>query len=272
MRTTRCLFVSLACALAGPSDADPLDGEFALDFGYENAVWGPGSSDVSEECDETGCFSGDFAVDQRGKVTGGMSFTLDFVSDGIHVTGGMNGDFKGKVKGKNAVAQMTLTSKPRGVLMAPGYPDLPLKGAFSMLEVLDGNAMTSTLSGSVKLCAKGAGCQKDALPVEVTPLGAPEEGGGPWTLDLLLGTDAKGVISGTALASFPDGSAPIHFQVKGKYDAKKDESSLKLASDDPGPGATLKFSHVTHVAPDTTFEAYQVKYKICGQSGQRVVP
>src|SRR5262245_19347180 len=192
MRSTRCLLVSLACALAGPSDAEPLDGEFTLDFGYENAVWGPGTAEIPEECDENGCFSGDFTIDPRGKATGGLAFTLDFVSDGIHVTGGMSGDFKGKVKGKDAVTQVALTSKMTGVLSAKGYPDLPLKGSFSMVDELNGNTLTSTLSGKVKLCAKHAGCEKDELPAEVTALEGPEIDGGPWTLGLLLATDVKG--------------------------------------------------------------------------------
>ena len=269
MPKTRLLLVSLACALAGPSDAEPLNGDFALDFGYENAVWGPGASESPEECDETGCFSGNMSIDARGKVTGGLSYAADFMSDGLHVTGGMAGLIKGKVKGKDAVAQLKLASKLKGTLSAPGYPDLPIKGSMVSVETLDGHAMTSTFSGSVKVCVKHGGCAKDGIPVEVTPLDVPEVDGGPWTLDLSLDTDAKGAIQGEALASFPDGSDPIHFVVKGKYNARKDESSLKLVSDDPGPGSTLAFTHVT---ADSGFAGYQLKYKICGQSGQRSVP
>src|SRR5262249_31660270 len=154
-----------------------------------------------------------------------------FVSDGIHVTGGMSGDFKGKGKGKDAVARVALTSKMSGMLSAAGYPDLPLPGSLTMLGELKANTLTSTLSGTVKLCAKHAGCEKDALPAEVTPLEGPEVDGGPWTLDLVLATDAKGAVTGEAVASFPDGSDPIHFLAKGKYNAKTDESSLKLVSD-----------------------------------------
>ena len=268
MRFAHSLLMCLACTSAGPSFADPLDGEFVLEFGYENAVWGPGEEEVVDECQPEGCLSGNMSVDPRGVISGGIQFVADFDSDGIHVTGGMSGGFKGKVKGKNAVARMKLKGKMSGVLQAAGYPDLPVKGSLSVVEVLDGVQQTDTSSGSFKICAKGAGCDKQVLPAETVPL-VPEDGG-PWTLALDVTTDSGGAISGTALASFSDGSDPISFDVSGRYQAKKDESSLKLASAAPGPGASAKLAHVH--ATQGNLDALRIKYKICGQSGQRVVP
>jgi hypothetical protein len=272
MRSIHCLAGSLVLSLAVPAHAEPLDdGPYVLEFGYENAVFGPGSVELEEECLPEGCLAGAFAVDAAGAATGSLEMTFDFEDEGLHVTGGMSGGFSGKVKGKNAVALFKLKSKMAGFLTAPGYPALNIRGSMTVVDEMDAIAQLHTASGSMRLCARGH-CETEKLLPETTPFGPPEEDGGPWTLSVSPSTDSSGAITGSATANFPDGSDSIHFVLTGKYDAKQDESTLKLESDVPGPGSKAKLIHVRRDGSKAALAAYKLKYKIVGQTGQQVVP
>jgi hypothetical protein len=263
------LATCLVCALPSHGRAEPLAGSFAIELGAANSLLGPGEESI-DECEPEGCMTGVLRGDQRGKVTGSLAFTFDFDSDGTHVTGSMAGDFRGRLTGRNGKSRVKVASRVAGALSAAGYPDLPVRGVFSFLEDFDGPLQTVTTSSVFTICARFSGCDREVSPPVAEPM-VPDDGG-PWTLSLTVATSDQGVITGSAIATFTDGSDPITFDVTGRYSAKPDESSLKLASVLPGPGATARLTHVRWSSPDATFSAYRLTYQICGQSGLLVVP
>lgn len=272
MRIATIFRVCLACVVGGASEAEQLDGSYLIEFGYANAVWGPGDEVLDEACDADSCVTGGLSVDAAGVADMTVNLTFSVSFDGIQTTADLAGMGRGKAKGRNGVARLKVKIPLSGALHAPGFPDIPANGNLTLFEELNGIERMDLISGSLKLCAKGAGCLRNRFPPEIEPLGTEEEDGGPWTLAFELTTDAVGTITGGATATFPDGSDPIEFLVTGRYNAKTDESSLKLESVAPQEGASAKLVHVHAGEGASTFDAFRIKYKLCGQSGSLVMP
>ena len=271
MRIATTLWMCLALGVGGAGAAEPLDGSYLIEFGYANAVWGPGDQMLDEQCDAGSCLTGALSVDAAGVAD--MSVNLSFLVtiDGIQTNAELAGTGGGKAKGTNGAARLKVKIPLSGTFQGPGLPVIPATGNLTLTEELNGIEQTKVFSGSFKLCARGA-CMRKRLPPEFEPLGAAEDDGGPWTLAFELTTGADGAITGDATATFPDESVPIEFLVTGRYNAKTDDSSLKLGSVTPHEGAWAKLVHVHAGNAASTFDAFRIKYKLCGQSGSLVVP
>jgi hypothetical protein len=269
MRLTRAAVATLVCSLAfslaGVTRAAPPNGVYAIDFGPENSVWG-GQPFQADECDGSSCIALDVGVDPAGKLSGTVSYTDVVDVNGVPGDVETHGDIKGRATGKAGHSKFKVSSLLRGAVTMP-LDTIPLRGKLLWTVEPDALAGTVTNSARITVCARGH-CGHGNFPAEVVPLLA--EDGGPWHLSLDLATDSMNRVTGSATATFEDGSESIEFAVTGKYSAKKDEASVNLASTLPGSGARVRLRHLGIEAD--SLARYVLTFKVRGQSGGLTVP
>jgi hypothetical protein len=121
--------------------------------------------------------------------------------------------------------------------------------------------------GRLKLCAFALGhriCGSGAFPLE---LGA---AGSAWLLEMDLATGDHGAVTGTATATLAN-AASESFAVTGKYNAKRNQSALKLESMDPLSKDKASFSNLIVDVDSVT--SGKLKFVVAGEKGtETIVP
>ena len=227
-----CLILPLGFANTVFADA-PI-GTYAVGFSGALSVW-----------DASGVYDGSFyntdidymvlAMDAKGKIegTGHASSYIDDIQDYIEF------DFTvtGKAKSSKYMTKVSLKIKFTGV-----YEPLWVNfkgGAVFKGEVFAGNP--ASMRGSIKAKVSGGGVRartSDALDLDL-----PSNMTGAWTLDMQT-TDVDGKnFTGTGSVELSNGEVIDDFTVKGKFNAKKDESKITLRSA-TAPGNKVTLSRV----------------------------
>ena len=183
---------------------------------------------------------------------------VDFLGD---VSGACSVDVSGKVSGTVAKpsAQIAVAfAGPVSVLGVTGDG----KGLLKLRCGPDDDLGPTQLDckGTVKFCAAapGLGHACGTAPAETTLATI----GGDWTLVLDLETDERGVITGTAVTALGSTEVP-DFTVTGKYDARKDVSSLSFKAVSPLVQKVTRIS-LKNFAPGVSGT---LRFKIAGMSG-----
>ena len=147
------------------------------------------------------------------------------------------------------------------------FEDAPLQGLSGRIRgtqkgQIDASGASSTLL-KAKACIPGLGCEsvRQSLPFEVSP------GEGDWELDLDVVNVAGTELAGTAVASITDDLA-YDYTITGRYDARKDASSLTFVPDAGSQGSSIRFKNVR--VGSGVLEG-ETQYKILGHAGKTLV-
>jgi hypothetical protein len=246
----------------GPTAAAPPSGEYAIPLGGNQSIWiGPAAED--EFCEgfaegfgsEADCnFS--FDVDGKGKIAGSASLNFDDDDIEFHLSGPIKGKQKGDDRTGITDVSFSLNLSGTG---GDGMTQLPVSGELGFEgQVNAAGVMTGMLE--LSLCVKGGECIEDVQPIDE------DLDDGDWEL-LLDVTHQNGVLGGTASASFGEDTG-CDYSISGKYNTKKDESSLKLTptgGDCDGTSISMKGVHVNGPLMG------DLKYKLFGSRGDATV-
>jgi hypothetical protein len=117
---------------------------------------------------------------------------------------------------------------------------------------------------SARVSIRGVGSEKVVVPIFL------EFGnGGDWTIALnIVDIDGK-KFGGTALATLDDESA-LSFEVRARYNERKDESKVTLKPHTAFRGAWIRLKHL--VVNEGAIAGGELKYKVNGQRGKVVDP
>jgi hypothetical protein len=117
---------------------------------------------------------------------------------------------------------------------------------------------------SARISIRGFGSERVVIPVFL------EFGnGGDWTIALnIVDIDGK-KFGGTALATLDDESA-LSFEVRARYNERKDESKVTLKPHSAFRGAWIRLRHL--VVTEGAIAGGELKYKVNGQRGKVVDP
>ena len=195
------------------------------------------------------------AQDAKGKITGGGSASCSVYEAGIWIDIDMDYSVKGNIKQKKGIAIAKMSAKFKGNASAMGETFKFTAREKIMAEISSGD---STLNGTVKgkACIKKVGCESfegtftDSLPPDM-------DGSSTLVFDVdqagkkLLG---DGVLTLSNLDT-------INFQVKGKYNSKKDESQFALK----GTGNSKKCKFKVKI-DESDGQPISIKGKVFGQS------
>jgi hypothetical protein len=209
--------------------ADILDGTYTLDFTGPQSLWPLEDVDFCESESQEGitieiCVDFAFVSDGAGGVSGTGSITMT-ISGLLDAMATLNGTIKGKSKGSDTKGvKQTVVFKLSGPVMI-GPELLDLKVAGKLLTVISASGLATT-TGSVTAGVKGLGSAK-------APLGAPiveQLPSGDWAAVLNVTPDMENKrLTGSIDLMLPGGVVQI--PLAGKYNAKKDSSSLKAKGD-----------------------------------------
>jgi hypothetical protein len=209
--------------------------------------------DVGVVCFELQNF--DTVVDAKGK----------FVAPGeLDVSGALSGtmdcEAKGKTKGKDGAAKISYTVKCDGAIdIFPVKGTLKCKQDVSRLGAVAGQC-------KLKACAQGLGCVSGPDQYVATATQDPD-----FVVAITLDPSPDGKkLLGSAQAVFDDGRPTLSYTVKGKYNAKKDESTLSLKpANDASKGTKVQLKGVwIDMGGNLLFD--KAAYKIHGQSAKLV--
>lgn len=264
-----CLPVSLGlahAALAGPPGAE----YDALAIGGTNELWVPSGDD--EFCEQDGldevCITSDaIATDAAGNVTGTGNLSVHFedLFDGntpLTFTGETGGT---AIKPKHKIR---IQGNGTGIIqtdVGPLAADSTVDGKFNCENPLP-HGPEFSCKGRAKLCLFAMGrhaCSTGGVRLRVSA------NGGPWTFEMAAETDETGKVTGGVVATHSEAVSGDLFAVTGKYNAKSDQSSLKLVSTS-GNKDKMSFSKV--VVDDTAIVAGDLKFQLAGMKGRITLP
>lgn len=259
--------VPLALLLAGAALAGPPNGPYAVGIGGPNSV--SFLSGDNEECDGDSslslCIVSSVATDATGVVSGTGSFNF---------TGFIAGDLPMTVGGHMAGA----TSKPiaKVIVAFSGPATLTSNGSMFLGEASGSGKLTCkrllpadeffSCGGRLKLCfaAMGHRVCKGGGGFAMQVRGA----SGAWLLDLDLATSDTGAVTGSATATLANAAAET-FAVIGKYNAKRDQSTLKLKSLEPPSKDKASIGNLAVTADSLT--GGKLKFTIAGEKGTETI-
>ncbi len=254
MRAKRRTTVSVALALgaltgAAAARADAPNGAYPFQFGGPQSIWVLEGESACEP--GVGCFDLPVACDPRGSCTGtGSLFGL---------TGGLRAKLRGN--DRTGLTRVTIAFRFAGV-----FAEGPLQGLAGRLTgtqkgQIDASGASSTQT-KAKVCLTGLGCETVSVPgvFDVAP------GEGDWALDLDVVDVDGSQLAGTAVASLSDDVA-YHYTLTGRYDARKDVSSLRFVPDAGSQGSSIRFKNVRVAGGLLEGE---IQYKILGHAGKTV--
>ena len=257
----------LALLLAGAALAGPPNGPYAVEVGDANGV--SFLSGDNEECDGDSslslCIVTSVATDATGVVSGTGSFNF---------TGFIAGDLPMTLDGHMAGS----TSKPiaKVVVAFSGPATLTSDGSMFLGEASGGGKLTCKRSlpadeffscaGRLKLCfaAMGHRVCKGGGGFVMEVRGA----SGSWLLGLDLATSDTGAVTGNATATLANAAAET-FAVTGKYNAKRDQSTLKLKSLEPPSKDKASFGNLAVTTDSVT--SGKLKFTIAGEKGTETI-
>jgi hypothetical protein len=155
--------------------------------------------------------------DTGGKLTGtGTASTLGYEFASF--------DVKGTVGTKNGAASVKMNLKGKGALTDGGES---IKVSFSANINAQVISASNTISGTVK--ARGSALGHSGSTTETFDKSLPADMNGSSTLDLGCNPSGKSLL-GKSMLTLSNGKE-INFDVKGKYNLKKDETTLTLKGD-----------------------------------------
>jgi hypothetical protein len=221
-----CLFI----AFVSPAIAEWQNGngDIYYQFNGNLSVW-----------DLSGSYSGDIAAglglsyvitqDAAGKITGSGNASVSMGSDSID----MSFDIKGAITQKNGVAAIKLNFKGKGTALVEGES---YKFTFSEKVNATVDASSNTISGNVVVRISMQGeSYSETVPFDES---LPANMDGSATFSLNCTSNGKNV-SGTGTLTLSNDEI-YNFGVKGKYNAKSDESNLTLKGGAKGASLKLK--------------------------------
>jgi hypothetical protein len=209
------------------------------------------------------------AVDARGKMSGVGSFSFEASGDGVELAGTMGCMVSGRVSRRMDSASRDHDTKVAIKLRCKGNVAVTDVGVFTTRitakfkgEANDDGMYVGEVSARVSI--QGVGSEKVVFPVFL------EFGnGGDWTISLnIIDIDGK-KLGGAAVATLDDGST-LSFEIRARYNEKKDESNVTLKPHKPFRGASIRLRHLM-VASDAIVSG-ELKYRVNGQKGKVLEP
>jgi hypothetical protein len=251
-RANRRMTVSVVLALgtlvgAAAARADAPDGAYPLQFGGPQSIWVLEGASACEP--GVGCFDLPVACDPRGSCAGTGSLF------------GLTGGLRAKLRGNDRTGLMRVTV---GFRFEGVFAEGPLQGLAGRLTGTQKGQIDASGASSVqtkaKVCVPGLGCETVSVPgvYDVSP------GEGDWELDLDVVDVDGSQLAGTAVATLSDDVA-YDYTITGRYDARKDVSSLRLVPDAGSQGSSIRFKNVRVTGGVLQGE---IQYKILGHAGK----
>ena len=208
-------------------------------------------------------------VNARGKISGRGTFSFEASGDGVEVAGTMGCMVSGRVNGRMESAARDRDTRIVIKLRCQGNVGVTGQGVLS-------TRVTANLKGesdddgfyvgevSARVSIRGVGSEKVVIPVFLE-LG----NGGDWTIELnIVDIDGK-KLGGTALATLDDGSA-LSFEIRARYNERKDESNVTLKPHPAFRGALIRQRHL--VVTSGAIAGGELKYRVNGQKGKLLDP
>jgi hypothetical protein len=244
------LSLGLAAALAGPARAVAPSGTYHFEFGGPQSIW---VLEGGVDCEpDIGCFDLPVVCDPRGSCTGSGELL------------GLAGGIRAKLRGndRTGVTRVTLAFRFEGVFAEGPLLGVEARVTGTQKGQIDASGASSLLTRA-KACLVGLGCEtvRESGSFDVAP------GEGDWELDLDVVNVDGTTLAGSAVASITDEIA-YDYTVTGRYDARKDLSSLVLVPDAGSEGSSIRFRNVRVVPGGLLGE---IRYKILGHSGRTAV-
>jgi hypothetical protein len=268
------------CAGPETTRAEKPEGDYEIILGGSNPIITIGDiSFVEQQCDFVPNFGGELCievsanlqptVDTKGKISGVGSFAFDASGAGIEITGTMGCMISGRVNGRMDSASRDHDTKIAIKLRCDGNADVTGLGVSParVTAKIKGEADDDGIylgEVTAKIRIRGFGCEKFVIPVDLQ-----FGNGGDWTIALNIADVDGKKLSGTALATLDDGSA-ISFEVRGRYNERKDKSNVMLKPDPPFKGASIRLRHL--VVTGDAIVSGELKYKVNGQKGKVIDP
>jgi len=267
------------CAGAETIRAENPAGDYGIQLGGSNPIITIGDilieeqqcdvvPDVGEVCAEVS-LNIQPTVDARGRISGVGSFSFTADADGLEIAGTMGCMVSGRVNGRMDTASRDHDTKITFRLRCEGLVGVTGQGVFPA-------RVTAKIKGesdddgfylgeiSARISIRGVGSEKIVIPISL------EFGnGGDWTVALnIVDIDGK-KLGGSALATLDDGSA-LSFDVRGRYNERKDESNVTLKPNKPFRGASIRLRHF--MVTGGLIAGGELKYKVNGQRGKVPLP
>lgn len=205
----------------------------------------------------TGCnISFTLAQDAKGKITGGGSASCSVYEPSVGwIDIDMGYSVKGNIKQKNGIAKVKMSLKFKGNASAMGETFKLTAMEKIMAEISCGD---TTINGTVKAkaCIKKVGCESfrgaftDSLPPGMD---------GSSLLVFVVDQVGKKLLGDGVLEL--SNLSTINFNVKGKYNSKKDESSFASKGTGDSKGCKLKVK-----IDESDGQPISIKGKVFGQS------
>jgi len=241
MRNIAIASLLLVLCLPATAFAGAPDGAYSLEVGGANEIWYPAGDDM--HCDTRGADSiclvaTGAATDGLGNVSSTGELQLDFPGT---VVGSLPMTLIGKLSGSTAkpTPKVAIDASGPVTFTGRGTVQMTATGTFTCRDPLP-HASEFECKGRARLCAMALGrrsCSSGGLHML---LGA---AGGSWILAMSLATDADGVVTGDATATLANATVES-FSVIGKYNAKRDRSTLKLVSTTLGSKNKAAFANL----------------------------
>lgn len=232
---------------------------FAVTYTYDLDDHGVCIWDISgtyKDDSMAGCnISLTLAQDAKGKITGGGSASCSVYEQGILIDIDMSYTVKGNIKQKKGIAIAKMSAKFKGNASAMGETFKFTAIEKIMAEISCGD---TSLNGTVKgkACVKKLGCVSfrgaytESLPADMD---------GSSTLVFVVDQVGKKLLGDGVLQL--SNSSTINFNVKGKYNSKKDESSFASKGTGDSKGCKLKVK-----IDESDDQPISIKGKVFGQS------
>lgn len=258
----------LVLAVASPlrAGAEPPSGSYTIDVPAEPGIVVPAQARESY-CeileDITICLSGEPATDGSGAIRGDAQ--LEFTGE---VEGTLVGTFGGKVSGPAGDPRVAFTMEFAGELYSWWENQtFDVQVTQRTRCIRDEIAGGFYCQGPLRTCASFEGSRVGCGSVRAGFV--VEEESAAWQLGLELATDGSGVVTGTATVELETGSV-FAYTVTGKYDARRDSSSLRLTGLGDASRSKLRLSSA--VLSGGTATAGTLDYQISGQKGRTILP
>lgn len=195
------------------------------------------------------------AQDAKGKITGGGSASCSVYEQDIWIDIDMSYTVKGNIKQKKGIAIAKMSAKFKGNASAMGETFKFTAIEKIMAEISCGD---TSLNGTVKgkACVKKFGCESfrgaytESLPADMD---------GSSTLVFVVDQVGKKLLGDGVLQL--SNLSTINFNVKGKYNSKKDESSFASKGTGDSKGCKLKVK-----IDESDGQPISIKGKVFGQS------
>jgi hypothetical protein len=189
-----------------------VEGEIDIDLGdYNLSLWDFSGTYIESQDGMTLSYT--LIQDAKGKVTG--SGTFDYFSDENDIS--IDVEIKGNVKGQNNIVTLKYKVKGKDAEGNKIQNDLNLE--------LDESILSLVGTEKMKVCQKGAGCEKTEASVS---LDLPDGMTGEAELEIYVESDESGEkLEGTAELTLSNGDE-YPLSAKGKYNSNKEETQFQL--------------------------------------------